>query len=74
MCFTARYASSEWKHYFTVICTYNNIQYKICKVFNAVICLDDGKHSFIAVKYRSAVHNSGYLPSRLTETGKHSLP
>lgn len=78
MCFTASYTSltmgSKWKYYFTVICTYNNIQYKMCKIFKGVICLDDGKHSFIVIKYRPIVNNSGYLPSGLTDAWKHSLP
>ena len=46
----------------------------MCKIFKGIICLDYGKHSFIAIKYRSIVNNSGYLPSGLTDIWKHSLP
>ena len=46
----------------------------MCKIFKGVICLDDGKHSFIVIKYRPIVNNSGYLPSGLTDAWKHSLP
>ena len=46
----------------------------MCKIFKGIICLDDGKHSFIAIKNRSIVNNSGCLPSGLTDIWKHSLP